>query len=143
MRNIQLPDAEIYFDEIKLYVTYIYIKYIANIFHIYKEWRGDWGKAEPLENKKKKKWKTVKNSAENMDNRQIFICNNHRCILILNLNQLQHVKDVTNARTIIFTIARLHCSLNNINLSFRPEFIVGNYNRPWKIFVSHKKFFYN
>ena len=35
-----------------------------------------------------------------MDQRQIFICNNHRCISIRNLDRLRDVKDVTNSRTI-------------------------------------------
>ena len=35
-----------------------------------------------------------------MDRRQIFICNNHRSILIRNLDELRHVKDDTNSRTI-------------------------------------------
>ena len=35
-----------------------------------------------------------------MDHRQIFICNNHRCISIRNLDRLPHVKDVTNSRMI-------------------------------------------
>ena len=35
-----------------------------------------------------------------MDHRQIFICNNHRCILICYLDRLWHVKDVTNFHTI-------------------------------------------
>ena len=35
-----------------------------------------------------------------MNYRQIFVCNNHRCILIRNLDRLRHVKDVTNSLTI-------------------------------------------
>ena len=47
-----------------------------------------------------KKLKRVKNSAENMDYRQNFICNNRRYILIRNLDRIRHVKRVTNSRTI-------------------------------------------
>ena len=35
-----------------------------------------------------------------MDHRQIFICNNHGCILTRNLDRLQYVKDVINSCTI-------------------------------------------
>ena len=35
-----------------------------------------------------------------MDHRQIFNCNDHKCILIRNLDGVRHVKDVTNSRTI-------------------------------------------
>ena len=35
-----------------------------------------------------------------MDHRQIFICNDPKCILIRNLDGLRHVKDVTKSRTI-------------------------------------------
>ena len=35
-----------------------------------------------------------------MDYRQIFICNNHRCISTRNLDRLRIVKDVANSRTI-------------------------------------------
>ena len=56
------------------------------------------------------------------------ICNDRKCILIRNLDGLRHVKDVTKSRTIdtlhkkmLFSaIARLHCGLNNRNLSFIP-----------------------
>ena len=32
--------------------------------------------------------------------RQIFICNNHKCILIRNLDRFRHVKDMGNSRMI-------------------------------------------
>ena len=35
-----------------------------------------------------------------MDQYQIFICNDRRCILIRNLDGLWNVKDVTKSRTI-------------------------------------------
>ena len=36
-----------------------------------------------------------------MDHRQIFICNDRKCIFIRNLDKLRHVKDVTKSRTIV------------------------------------------
>ena len=63
-----------------------------------------------------------------MEHRQILICNDRKCILIRNLDGLRHVKDVTKSRMIskdtlhekmLFSaITRLHCGLNNRNLSF-------------------------
>ena len=35
-----------------------------------------------------------------MDHRQIFICNDRKCILIRDLDGLRHVKDVTKSCTI-------------------------------------------
>ena len=65
-----------------------------------------------------------------MNHRQIFICSHYKCILIHNLDRLRHVKDVTKSRTIgtytlhkkmLFSaIARLHCGLDNRNLSLIP-----------------------
>ena len=79
----------------------------------------------------RKKFKnSKKNSAENIDDRQIFICNDRKCIFIRNLDERGHVKDVTARsalskdtlhKKMLFTaIARLHCGLNNRNLSFIP-----------------------
>ena len=56
----------------------------------------------PLENYARnilKIWKQYK-TADNMDHRQTFICNNHRCISSGNLDRLRHVKDVMIFRTI-------------------------------------------
>ena len=47
-----------------------------------------------------KKIENSKKLRENIDHRQIFIRNDHKCILIRNLDRLQHVKDVTKSRTI-------------------------------------------
>ena len=49
----------------------------------------DRGKVGPFGNYSKnilKNLKTVKNSGDNRDHRQIFICNNHKCILIRSRN---------------------------------------------------------
>ena len=65
---------------------------------------------------------------------QMFICNDRKCIFIRNLDEFRHVKGVTKSLTIgtyvskdtlhkkmLFSaIARLHCGLNNRNLSFIP-----------------------
>ena len=65
--------------------------------------RGDWGKVGPIQNCVKnifKKFENSKKNAENMDQCQIFICNDRKCILIRNLDGLRQVKDVTKSRTI-------------------------------------------
>ena len=65
--------------------------------------REDWGKMGPIENCVEnifKKFENSKKNAENMDQCQIFICNDRKCILIRNLDGLRQVKDVTKSRTI-------------------------------------------
>ena len=55
-----------------------------------------------------------------MDHRQIFICHRRKCILIRNLDGLRHSKDTFYKKMLFSAIARLHCGLNNRNLSFIP-----------------------
>ena len=65
--------------------------------------RWDWGKMGPIENCVKNIFKKFENSqknAENMDQCQVFICNDRKYTLIRNLDGLRRVKDVTKSRTI-------------------------------------------
>ena len=62
--------------------------------------RGDSGRVGSVENYVKnilKKFESSeKNSAENMDHRQIFICNDRKCILILSKVFVDNYKNYKN-----------------------------------------------